>query len=105
MVATLVRWNLPARVEVSFAGGCEQSAPSDACGLFRSTQNAPPLRQSEMSLRVEFAAWWDADVNLRTARYAEKAGIEIAERFVQAVETTIRLLADNPHLGRRPFPN
>jgi plasmid stabilization system protein ParE len=58
-----------------------------------------------MSLRVEFAVWWDADVNLRTARYAEKAGIEIAERFVQAVETTVRLLADHPHLGRQPFPN
>lgn len=43
-----------------------------------------------MSLRVEFAAWWDADMNLRTARYAEKAGSEIAERFVQAVETTVQ---------------
>ena len=57
-----------------------------------------------MSRRIEFAAWWDADMNLRAARYAEEAGTEVAERFVQAVETTVQSLIENPHLGRRPFP-
>jgi plasmid stabilization system protein ParE len=57
-----------------------------------------------MSLRVEFAAWWDVDVNLCIAGYAERAGIELAERFIHATETTVQLLMENPHLGRRPFP-
>ena len=58
-----------------------------------------------MSLRIEFAAWWDADMNLRTARYHEVAGPEVAERFVNAVEATVRTLADNPHVGRQPYPD
>jgi plasmid stabilization system protein ParE len=58
-----------------------------------------------MRRRVEFAAWWDADLNLRAARYAEQGGDELAERFVNAVEATVKILVGNPHLGRRTYPN
>ena len=57
-----------------------------------------------MSLRVQYAPWFDADVHFRTAWYAEQGGIELAERFVSAVEATIRRLIENPCIGRRPYP-
>ena len=58
-----------------------------------------------MSLRIDYAAWFDADVHLRTAWYIEQGGSELADRFVTAVEFTVRKLATNPHRGRRPYPD
>ncbi len=57
-----------------------------------------------MSLRVQYAPWFDADLHLRTAWHAEQGGEELAERFVDAVESTVRKLAENPHIGWRPYP-
>ena len=57
-----------------------------------------------MSLRVQYAPWFDIDLHLRTARYAEQGGDELAERFVDAVETTVGKVAESPHLGWRPYP-
>ena len=34
----------------------------------------------------------------------EQGGIELAVRFVSAVESTVKTLAQNPQLGRRPYP-
>ena len=39
-----------------------------------------------MSFRVEYAPWFDVDVQFRTAWYAENGGNELAERFISAVE-------------------
>jgi len=55
-------------------------------------------------VRTEYAVWYDADVNLRVAWYAEKSGPRLADRFVTAVEATVRKLKANPNRGRRPFP-
>ena len=57
-----------------------------------------------MSLRVQYAPWFDADLHLRTAWYAEQGGDELADRFVQAIKTTVSKLAENPHFGWRPYP-
>lgn len=57
-----------------------------------------------MSLRVQYAPWFDADFHFRTAWYAERGGDELAVRFVNAVEATISKLAEHPHLGRCPYP-
>jgi len=58
-----------------------------------------------MSLRVEYAAWFDADLHFRTAWYLERGGSELAERFAMAVEATVNRLKGNPQRGRRPYPN
>ena len=58
-----------------------------------------------MSLPIFYAPWFDADLQLRTAWYIEQGGNELADRFVTAVEITVRKLAGNPHSGRRPYPN
>lgn len=55
-------------------------------------------------MRIDYAGWYDADVNLRAAWYAEKGGPRLAGRFVTALEETIRRLKANPNRGRRPFP-
>jgi toxin ParE1/3/4 len=57
-----------------------------------------------MSLRIEYAPWFDADFRLRTAWYVEHAGVELAEGFITAVEVSVKRIADNPWLGRRPYP-
>lgn len=56
-----------------------------------------------MSLRVEYAPWFEADLHLRIAWYIEQSGLELGERFILAVHATIRKLAANPHLGKRPY--
>ena len=55
-------------------------------------------------LQVRYAPWFDADVQFRTAWYAERGGPGLADRFIAAVEATVRKLADNPLRGRRPYP-
>ena len=35
-----------------------------------------------MSRPILYAPWFDADVQLRTAYYAERAGVKVANRFV-----------------------
>jgi plasmid stabilization system protein ParE len=57
-----------------------------------------------MSLRVDYAPWFEADLHLRIAWYTEQSGLQLGERFVLAVHATIRKLAANPHLGQRPYP-
>ena len=57
-----------------------------------------------MSLRVDYAPWFEADLHLRIAWYTEQSGIELGERFILAVDATIRKLAENPHVGKRPYP-
>jgi toxin ParE1/3/4 len=57
-----------------------------------------------MSLRARYAPWFDADFHFRTAWYAEHGGSELAERFVDAVERTVKKLTRNPHLGPGPYP-
>ncbi len=56
-----------------------------------------------MSLRVQNAPWFDADFHFRIAWYAEQGGNELAEQFVNAVETVVRKLAENPNIGWRPY--
>ena len=57
-----------------------------------------------MSLRVQYALWFDADLHLRTAWYAERGGNKLAGRFANAVEATVKKLTENPGLGWRPYP-
>jgi plasmid stabilization system protein ParE len=57
-----------------------------------------------MSLRIYYAPWFDADNQFRVAWYAEKGGEELAERFVTAVERTVKKLTENPNWGRRRYP-
>ena len=57
-----------------------------------------------MSLRVQSAPWFDADLQFRAAWYAEQGGAELADRSVDAVESTVRKIADKPQLGWRPYP-
>ncbi len=57
-----------------------------------------------MSPRLEYAPWFDADVHLRMAWYADQEGPALAERFLDAVEESVRRLASNPQIGHRPFP-
>jgi len=57
-----------------------------------------------MSLRIYYAPWFDADNQFRVAWYAEKGGVTFAERFVAAVEQTIKQLAENPARGRCRYP-
>ena len=57
-----------------------------------------------MSLLVQSAPWFDADLQFRAAWYAEQGGPELAERFVDAVESTVRKVSDKPQLGWRPYP-
>ena len=54
--------------------------------------------------RIEYSPWFDADFQIRAAWYLERAGLDIADQFVRAVEATVRRLEANPPLGRRPFP-
>ena len=58
-----------------------------------------------MSLRVEYSAWFDADLQFCTAWYIEQSGSELADRFLNAVEITLRKLASNPRRGRRAYPD
>ena len=57
-----------------------------------------------MSRRIAYSPWFDADLHLRIAWYAEQGGVKVAERFVSAVESTVRRVTDNPGRGRRPYP-
>jgi plasmid stabilization system protein ParE len=56
-----------------------------------------------MSLHPRRTHWFDADFQFRTTWYARQGGIELASRFINAVEATVRKLAENPERGRRPF--
>jgi plasmid stabilization system protein ParE len=56
-----------------------------------------------MNLRPRSSPWFDADFHFRTVWYAERGGLELSERFVDAVEATIKKLTGNPELGRRPY--
>lgn len=57
-----------------------------------------------MSLRLEYASWFDADVHFRAAWYTEQVGHELSERFISAVEATVQKLSEDPHRGRRRYP-
>jgi plasmid stabilization system protein ParE len=57
-----------------------------------------------MSRRREYAAWFDADIQLRAAWYTNKGGQGLALRFIDALETTVDKLELNPSRGRQAFP-
>jgi plasmid stabilization system protein ParE len=57
-----------------------------------------------VSQPIRYAPWFDADVQLRTARYAEQAGPKVANRFVDALQATVTKLANNPCRGHPAYP-
>jgi toxin ParE1/3/4 len=54
-----------------------------------------------MKLTLHRARGFNADFDMQYRWYLEKAGEDVAERFLQAVLATLRLLAAQPDLGRR----
>ena len=54
-----------------------------------------------MKLPLQRADEFNADFDQQYRWYVEKAGAEVAERFLRAVADTLPLLADQPDLGRR----
>jgi toxin ParE1/3/4 len=57
-----------------------------------------------MSRCREYAPWFDADVQLRSAWYTNQGGLGLALRFIDALEATVDKLELNPSRGRKPFP-
>jgi hypothetical protein len=57
-----------------------------------------------MSQPILYASWFDADVQLRTARYIEEAGAKVANRFAGALEATVTKLTNNPFRGHAAYP-
>jgi len=53
-----------------------------------------------MSLRVEIFPRADSDLEQQYDWYLERAGLEIAERYLNAFDVTIVMLASRPGLGR-----
>jgi hypothetical protein len=53
-----------------------------------------------MSLVVHYAPWFDADLHLRIAWYAEQGVEGLPDRLVMAVQTTVAKLLSNPRRGR-----
>lgn len=57
-----------------------------------------------MSLPVSIALRAEQDVTLQYAWYVQNAGLDVAERYLLAVDETIRELAVHPGIGlRRQF--
>jgi toxin ParE1/3/4 len=56
-----------------------------------------------VSLSVRQSDYFWADLLKRVDWYRDKAGPEIAERLVDAVESTLNQLTQTPGLGRRRF--
>lgn len=56
-----------------------------------------------MSLPVKRSNHFWADLEKQIDRYRERAGSEVAERFVEAVQATLGALAQTPTLGRARF--
>ncbi|MBU6401890.1 MAG: type II toxin-antitoxin system RelE/ParE family toxin [Verrucomicrobia bacterium] len=56
-----------------------------------------------MSSRLQRSDWFWADLTGQVDWYRDAAGSEVAERFVEAVEATLKSLARAPGLGRRRF--
>lgn len=54
-----------------------------------------------MKLSLQRADEFNSDFDHQYGWYVEKAGEEIAERFLRAVADTLPLLAERPDLGRR----
>jgi len=54
-----------------------------------------------MKLTLHRADAFNADFDQQYRWYLEKAGEELAERFLKAVEVTLELLLTQPGLGRR----
>ena len=54
-----------------------------------------------MSLRLEQAADFQEDFALRARWYVREAGGEVALRYQAAVDSTFRLLCEQPELGRK----
>jgi|SRR5215211_630938 len=57
-----------------------------------------------MSLRVDYAPWFDADIHFRVAWYIEQGGPQVSEDFISAIEATIQKLKKHPSHGRRRYP-
>jgi toxin ParE1/3/4 len=55
--------------------------------------------------RLQQSPWFEADFRRQVDWYRDEAGPDVAERFVNAVETTLRILAREPGLGRLRFAN
>lgn len=56
-----------------------------------------------MSLRLQRSDWFWADLERQVDWYRDEAGEEIADRFINAVETTLTALTRTPGLGRPRF--
>jgi plasmid stabilization system protein ParE len=54
-----------------------------------------------MSFDLRREAWSDEDFQAQYEWYLIQAGEEIAERFLKALEDTLKLLQERPDLGRR----
>ncbi len=56
-----------------------------------------------MTLRLERSDYFWADLERRVDWYRDRAGPEIAERFVSAARSTLAALCQTPGLGRPRF--
>lgn len=53
-----------------------------------------------MSLRVVQTPESLADIALQADYYAQRENVALAQRFIEAIKTTVRLLASHPWLGK-----
>lgn len=56
-----------------------------------------------MNLQLQQSSWFWADLNRQVDWYRDKAGEDVAEQFVDAVEDTLIRLARTPAIGRQRF--
>jgi plasmid stabilization system protein ParE len=56
-----------------------------------------------MTLQLERSEYFWADLGKRVDWYRQRAGTEIAERFISAVQSTLAALCAAPGLGRPRF--
>jgi len=54
-----------------------------------------------MSLQITRSDWFIGDLEHHAAWYDQKAGWDVAEQYLRAVDATVRQLADMPDLGPR----
>ena len=54
-------------------------------------------------MNIRKSAAFELDLAMQAAWYAERGGVELAERFLGVVEATVGRLAQGERLGRRRF--
>src|SRR5689334_18369524 len=82
-------------------GGDRQPAHPVGRGKLRQDHRvASGKAQRSVSLRVVQTPESLADIALQADYYAGKESIALAQRFTDAVKITVRLMADNPLVGK-----